>query len=69
VKAVRDSDWNYKEIVWLQECGRSCSRNSTACSTGKEMAEATDKSNFKSLNKWLESFKTKKGIVSWNICG
>jgi len=33
------------------------------------MAEATDKSNFKSLNKWLESFKTKKGIVSWNICG
>jgi len=27
---------------------------------GKEVAEETDKSNFKSLNKWLESFKNKK---------
>ena len=37
---------------------------------GKEVAEETDKSNFKSLNKWLESFKNKKKkIVSWNICG
>jgi hypothetical protein len=35
---------------------------------GKEVAEETDKSNFKSLNKWLESFKNKK-FVSWNICG
>jgi len=27
---------------------------------GKEVAEKTDKSNFKSLNKWLESFKNEK---------
>jgi len=27
---------------------------------GKEVAEETDKSNFKSLNKWLESFKNEK---------
>jgi len=27
---------------------------------GREVAEETDKSNFKSLNKWLGSFKNEK---------
>jgi hypothetical protein len=30
---------------------------------GKEVAGETDKSNFKSLNKWLESFKNKKKVL------